>query len=577
MIKPQDLNDITYSAIKGMISDKKNNQTFNGLIENLKESHSLPLAMALAVLNDNLAIVTNLIEKFGIDKFQEVPLSVSLIKEYIDKSVSKDIDSTETPILVLAAIGGSIEVFNYLFEKGADATKVGFALFSHKKKNAVITNIVGACAYYGNNSLLEVILRLLTQKYPSNNSILNYRATESRSKSKSNIFSKEFSGLTPAMLSLYGQKSKQISLEVFKLLTSKKIDLSLLDNEGNTYLHLACKVGNIQAVEFLVNELNFSHIATNGKNETPIILIKSLGLQSEEHKSVEAFLNSLDSGIDKGDINDIIDGMNIKKKNKTKKKGKKGENDDNFFLSNFEDRKIIIHEPKPAAIVKEEKQEDDEINFDKYSDIDEDKGEQSPENVKEQKNKSNYKKPIQQQTTDAYYEKGKNYAKGYNNEYYNKGGQFYDSAYRGKAYEYSKPSKKYYNNKQQPQEVKYVTKVVNLEDNIVPSYSSNANVKDDNAPSTNLQEANTVEQVMSEATIAINQVEIEELFMSDPPAEKRVDDEVPQNQDDNEDSSKNKEEALEIKLEPQSDIISGQPDVINLADTIHLKTIIVSN
>jgi len=63
--------------------------------------------------------------------------------------------------LILAAQHGNIETFSAFLKAGRDIKEVGHICLSRRKHNSVISNVVGAAAYYGNHKLLKnIILRL---------------------------------------------------------------------------------------------------------------------------------------------------------------------------------------------------------------------------------------------------------------------------------------------------------------------------------------------------------------------------------------------------------------------------------
>ncbi|XP_048239677.1 uncharacterized protein LOC124137298 [Haliotis rufescens] len=143
-----------------------------------------------------------------------------------------------TPIM-RAAVKGHQRVFDLLVSKQADLSLVV------------------------NNG--ESVLHLACEG--GNNSIVSQLV------SPSNINTRRQNGLTPIMIAaVKGHQS------VFDLLVSKQADLSLVDNDGDSVLHLACEGGNKSIVSQLVSP---SNINTRGQNGlTPIMIAAVKGHQS---------------------------------------------------------------------------------------------------------------------------------------------------------------------------------------------------------------------------------------------------------------------------------------------------------
>ena len=61
------------------------------------------------------------------------------------------------PLVLMAGIGGNIDIFKYLMDQDLiiDLNIIGTIGLSKKNKNAINSNIVGACAFYGNHKLLD--------------------------------------------------------------------------------------------------------------------------------------------------------------------------------------------------------------------------------------------------------------------------------------------------------------------------------------------------------------------------------------------------------------------------------------
>ncbi|XP_048248970.1 serine/threonine-protein phosphatase 6 regulatory ankyrin repeat subunit B-like isoform X2 [Haliotis rufescens] len=143
-----------------------------------------------------------------------------------------------TPVM-MAAVKGHQHVFDLLESKNADLTLVdnnGDSLFHN------------AC-YGGNTAIVQYLV------------------------SPSNINTRGQYGRTPVMMAAFkGHQS------VFDLLVSKNADLTLVDKNGNSSLHLACNGGNTAIAQYLVSP---SNVNTRGQNEwTPVMIAAFKGHQS---------------------------------------------------------------------------------------------------------------------------------------------------------------------------------------------------------------------------------------------------------------------------------------------------------
>ncbi|XP_048248982.1 serine/threonine-protein phosphatase 6 regulatory ankyrin repeat subunit B-like isoform X2 [Haliotis rufescens] len=143
-----------------------------------------------------------------------------------------------TPV-VMAAMKGHQSVFDLLVSKDADLTLVD------NNGDSLLHN---AC-FDGNTAIVQYLV------------------------SPSNVNTRGQYGLTPVMMAAFeGHQS------VFDLLVSKHADLTLVDNNGNSLLHIACNGGDTAIVQYLVSP---SNINTRGQyGWTPVMMAAFKGHQS---------------------------------------------------------------------------------------------------------------------------------------------------------------------------------------------------------------------------------------------------------------------------------------------------------
>ena len=83
------------------------------------------------------------------------PESVS--KLYIDHS--KKPEYRKSPFVIQAACQGDVDCFETLLKNGCRLGETGFIGFSKKRKNLVISNILGAAAFNGSTKIVKYMLK----------------------------------------------------------------------------------------------------------------------------------------------------------------------------------------------------------------------------------------------------------------------------------------------------------------------------------------------------------------------------------------------------------------------------------
>ncbi|XP_048242601.1 uncharacterized protein LOC124148037 [Haliotis rufescens] len=172
--------------------------------------------------------------------------NITIVKHLLsDSNINQRGMNGLTPIII-AAFKGHNSVFDFLESKGADLSLV----------DTTGNSLLHLTCLGGNMTIVQHLL------------------------SDSNINQRGSYRLTPIMVAaVFGQKS------VFDFLESEGADLSLVDTDGNSLLHLACQGGNMTIVQLLLSDLNINQ---RGKRErTPIMVAAFKG-----HKRVLEFLES---------------------------------------------------------------------------------------------------------------------------------------------------------------------------------------------------------------------------------------------------------------------------------------------
>jgi hypothetical protein len=79
---------------------------------------------------------------------------------YLENKEKEYYNNIEVPYLIIGAISGEIDIFNLIINNGAlNINSSGHITIGKKQKNSVISNCVGACAFYGRKDLLNFILQ----------------------------------------------------------------------------------------------------------------------------------------------------------------------------------------------------------------------------------------------------------------------------------------------------------------------------------------------------------------------------------------------------------------------------------
>ena len=442
-------NMINVSLIDLLIPEIKSNQNENviKMLDIVKDKPDAYLnLLSVAIFHKNLKIVELILDKYFTSDIQEPYINSNFLYNSIlsenskNKLTDKNYYTEEIcPYAVMAGIGGDIEVFKCLYKKNLinnyNINNPGIIGLTKKYKNSFFSNIVGACAYYGNEKLLEYILANYRAELD-----INISSTEKKSNNLTKFhFSREYSEYSPVFLTIGGITSDKKTLEILKILEEYKANFESKDFNENNVLHIAIKEKKIMCLKFLVGSLGLNTIINeyNLNNETPYILAQ----QSKNKEIINFFdsYNTEDVNLIKKNVDDLIKEDN---KNKNKKKNKKNKNkNDNLTLlhsSEYEET-LGFNQDK-----QEEEKNDIEIENDNNEEIEEKN--YSSEKIKEEKEETNGKKSGKnnkkyKNKKDSYY--GKKYYD--ENDKYDSYKSYDDYKYDNKYIKYNSGNNLYYN------------------------------------------------------------------------------------------------------------------------------------
>ena len=79
---------------------------------------------------------------------------------YLENKEKENYNNINVPYLIIGAISGDIDIFDLIISNGAlNLNSTGHITLSKKQKNSVISNCIGAAAFYGRKDLLNFILQ----------------------------------------------------------------------------------------------------------------------------------------------------------------------------------------------------------------------------------------------------------------------------------------------------------------------------------------------------------------------------------------------------------------------------------
>ncbi|XP_071105462.1 serine/threonine-protein phosphatase 6 regulatory ankyrin repeat subunit B-like [Haliotis cracherodii] len=270
-----------------MMAVSKGNQTVFDLLVSKQADLTLvqksgDSLLHLACQGGNMAIVQHLVSPSNINtrgQYRCTPVMMAAVEGHqsvFDLLVSKEadltlVDTDGDSLLHLACMGGNTAIIQHLVSPSTINTR---GLYGS-------TPVVVAAAR-GDQSVFDLLISKqadLTLVYEDGNSILHIACQGGNAAivqhlvSPSNINTRGQYGRTSVMMA--AAKGNQ---SVFDLLVSKQTDLTLVDMNGDSLLHIACEGGNKAIVQHLVSP---SNINTRGHNRcTPVMMAAAKGNQS---------------------------------------------------------------------------------------------------------------------------------------------------------------------------------------------------------------------------------------------------------------------------------------------------------
>ena len=158
----------------------------------------------------------------------------------------------KTPFLMQAAIQGTLDVFQTILAKQVPIWEAGHICLSRRRKNSVVSNVIGCAAYHGHPKLLKFLLTKLSSSLIDQ---VNLPAKESQDFKRSGTFQPEYDEFTPLMLALVSEKP---SLDVVKQLLAAHANFTFIEKtSGDNIIHLAARYcPSLEVLEYLIRSLD---------------------------------------------------------------------------------------------------------------------------------------------------------------------------------------------------------------------------------------------------------------------------------------------------------------------------------
>ena len=168
-----------------------------------------------------------------------------------------------------------MEILKLLIAAGQRLDQVGHIGFSRSRRNSVISNVIGAAAYYGHKKLLLFLLGKVDQ------GLVDVKAIESADFGQKGPYRSECNQFTPLQLALVGPNPQ---VHVVKLLFGKgDANHSVYESStGNNIAHLAakfCPADDVEVLEYVVKNARVDPFERNKQGDTPLTIVRALGNQ----------------------------------------------------------------------------------------------------------------------------------------------------------------------------------------------------------------------------------------------------------------------------------------------------------
>lgn len=147
----------------------------------------------------------------------------------------------QTPLIILAALTGSIEIFQLVCSKYTPLDQFGFIAHNKRTHQAIHSNCLAASAYHGYEEIAKFVTSLDESIVKSQ---LEGVATESCS-----LEQIEYGSFTPLMIAIAENHTS-----IAKLLINSKAPLMSVDSKGNNIIHICILFSTEEMLEYLISK-----------------------------------------------------------------------------------------------------------------------------------------------------------------------------------------------------------------------------------------------------------------------------------------------------------------------------------
>ena len=322
--------------LKPNIKTKQNDNVIKmlGIVKDEPEAY-LEL-LSVAIIHRNFEIIKLIIEK-NIKTINDSPSINSLVffNSILPEDSKLKLNDTKEnyediicPLVLMAGIGGNIDIFKYLMDQDLiiDLNIIGTIGLSKKNKNAINSNIVGACAFYGNHKLLDYLLKNYRLEVD-----INVITTEEKVQKNKKKFFKEVDGTSPPLLACAGPCSDEKTFEILKILEEYKANFEVKDFNENNIIHIATRNKKMKTVKCLINSFELKDFMNekNKDNLTPIDIAKEM-----KNEEIVSFFNSIENHNEKKEDEKDLSEIPIDQKNQNDDKNEEKNEDKKYDYSN---------------------------------------------------------------------------------------------------------------------------------------------------------------------------------------------------------------------------------------------------
>ena len=377
------LNSSLIDILKPYIKKKDNKSVIEMLNMGKDEPEAYLELLSVAILHKNLDITKLIIDKYISSDIQALNMNAYSFfnsifpdnSKYLLEDHKENYFEITCPFVLIAGIGGDIKIFQTLLERHfiPKINASGEIGLSKRFKNIFTSNIIGACSYYGNDKLLEYLLKNYRSKLD-----INFISKERKSKKARIPFSREIGGSTPALLACHGISSDEDTIKILKILVEYDADLTRRDSNEDNIIHIAVKAKKIKTLKMLINSFNLKDLISesNNNNLTPFSIANK-----NESKEIISFFNSIVETNEEEAEKNVKELIEESDKKASKRKGKKNKkNDFPFLLNSSEYQESLKIEDNNGKEEINRDDHDEKLKRNKKKNDDDDEDEKSEEN-----------------------------------------------------------------------------------------------------------------------------------------------------------------------------------------------------